>query len=160
MTTRKRHDLWLRLIAIFKYVKVTVLVAVGLGALRVLDPSVVAHAEHAISAAFSPLGHERVQRFIEHINRVHGTKLTLFGIGAFLYAALFAVEGTGLWLEKHWAEYLTIVSTALLIPLEVYELAHRLTIPRVSTLVVNILVLVYLVLRHKGRQRQRKERGS
>lgn len=134
-----------------------VLVAVGLAALRVIDPTVVAHAEHAVSAAFSPLGRERIQRFIEHVNRMHGAKVTLFGIGAFLYAALFAVEGVGLWLQKHWAEYLTIVSTALLIPPEIYELIRRLSVPRISTLVVNIAVLVYLVVRHKKRQRQRKE---
>ncbi len=157
MTEQERRDHWLQAIAVFKFVKVAVLVAVGLAALHILDPALVAHAEHAISAAFSPLGHERVQRFIEHVNRLHGAKVTLFGIGAFLYAALFAVEGTGLWLQKHWAEYLTIISTALLIPPEIYEMTRRLSVPRISTLVVNIAVLVYLVVRHQRRRRRRKE---
>lgn len=156
----ERRDRWLQLIAIFKFVKVAVLIAVGLGALHLLDPGFVAHIERLLTRAFSPLGRERVQRFIEHLNRMHGTKVTLFAIGAFLYAALFAVEGTGLWLQKHWAEYLTIVSTALLIPPEVYELVHRLTLPRISTLVVNLAVLAYLIVRHHRRQRQRKERAA
>ena len=40
----------------------------------------------------------------------------------FAYSALFLVEGTGLFFEKRWAEYLTIVATVSFIPVEIYEL--------------------------------------
>jgi uncharacterized membrane protein (DUF2068 family) len=35
------------------------------------------------------------------------------------------VEGTGLWLDQLWAEYLTVVATSLLVPLELYELVRH-----------------------------------
>ena len=70
-----------------------------------------------------------------------------FGTGAILYGSLFAVEGTGLWKGKRWAEYLTVVTTSLLIPLEIYELTRRITSVRVTALVLNVLAVVYLIYR-------------
>jgi uncharacterized membrane protein (DUF2068 family) len=36
------------------------------------------------------------------------------------------VEGVGLWLDPLWAEYLTVIATSLLIPVELYELERTL----------------------------------
>ena len=41
------------------------------------------------------------------------------------YAAVFAVEGVGLWMRRRWAEWLTTIITASLIPLEVWELIQQ-----------------------------------
>ena len=44
----------------------------------------------------------------------------------FVYSGLFFVEGIGLYLEKVWAEFLTIIITSAFIPLEIFEIArHR-----------------------------------
>jgi uncharacterized membrane protein (DUF2068 family) len=63
-----------------------------------------------------------------------------------LYAALEATEMVGLWLTKRWAEYLTFVATVLLIPLEVYELAHHATVLKAATFVLNVAIALYLLL--------------
>jgi uncharacterized membrane protein (DUF2068 family) len=47
--------------------------------------------------------------------------------------------------EKVWAEYLTAIITASFLPLEIFELTHRVTSIRVGLFVVNVAVLVYLV---------------
>jgi uncharacterized membrane protein (DUF2068 family) len=60
------------------------------------------------------------------------------------YAALEATEMVGLWLAKRWAEYLTFVATVLLIPVEVYEVAHHPSVLKVITLVINVAVAAYL----------------
>ena len=60
------------------------------------------------------------------------------------------VEGTeavGLWYEQRWAEYLTALATAGFLPFEVHELTNRVSVLRVSALVINLAVLVYLVWR-------------
>jgi uncharacterized membrane protein (DUF2068 family) len=64
-----------------------------------------------------------------------------------LYATLFMIEGIGLWHEAPWGEYLTVVATSLLIPIEVYEIAQKLSVPRVGALIVNIAAVAYLVWR-------------
>jgi uncharacterized membrane protein (DUF2068 family) len=67
------------------------------------------------------------------------------GIVLLLYAVLEGVEGIGLWLLKRWAEYLTFLSTTLLLPLEVYEIVHRVSVLKVIGFLINLAIIVYLV---------------
>jgi len=62
-------------------------------------------------------------------------------------------EGVALWLRKRWAEWLTVIATSLLVPLELYELVRRATALKTVGLTVNILIVFYLVrvVRGKGR---------
>jgi uncharacterized membrane protein (DUF2068 family) len=75
----------------------------------------------------------------------------------FIYAGLDMIEGIGLYLEQTWAEYLTLVITASFLPLEVFEVYRRITIIRVSLLVVNALVFLYLLNLVAERQGGKKE---
>jgi uncharacterized membrane protein (DUF2068 family) len=63
-----------------------------------------------------------------------------------LYALLEGAEAVGLWYQQRWAEYLTFLATILLLPLEIYELEHKLSYFKVAALVVNLAVAVYLLL--------------
>jgi uncharacterized membrane protein (DUF2068 family) len=58
---------------------------------------------------------------------------------------LFAIEGWGLWREKRWAEYLTVIVTASLIPLEIWEIIRHLTWLKVAALALNIAIVLYLL---------------
>ena len=58
-----------------------------------------------------------------------------------------AVEGYGLLRRRQWAEYLTVVATALLFIPEVQELLKHPTALKVAALLVNIVIVVYLVIR-------------
>lgn len=64
----------------------------------------------------------------------------------FTYGAVFMVEGTGLVMKKRWAEYLTVVITLSLVPLEIYELAKHFTALKLVILIVNILIAIYLIV--------------
>ena len=72
--------------------------------------------------------------------------LLLLAMIATAYAVVSAFETVGLWRERRWAEYLTALATAGFLPLELYELAKRVTVVRVGTMVVNIAILAYLVI--------------
>jgi uncharacterized membrane protein (DUF2068 family) len=74
--------------------------------------------------------------------------------GTFLYAALFATEGMGLLLRKHWAEYFVIITTGLLIPLELYELVRHFTVVKLVVTVINLLIVWYLVARVRRRSKK------
>jgi uncharacterized membrane protein (DUF2068 family) len=75
----------------------------------------------------------------------HGTLIKI-GAVVLAYAVLEGLEAVGLWLMRRWAEYLTFIATTLLLPLEIYELAHKLSPLKIVTLVLNIAVVVYLLL--------------
>ena len=68
------------------------------------------------------------------------------GLAVIAYAALEATEMVGLWYQKRWAEYLTLVAITALIPLEVYELVLGVSVFKVITFVINVAIVIYLLL--------------
>ena len=73
-------------------------------------------------------------------------RLYELGIVLVVYAALEATEMIGLWRAKRWAEYLTLVSTALFVPFEVYEITEGVSAFKVIVLVINLAIVAYLLV--------------
>jgi uncharacterized membrane protein (DUF2068 family) len=152
----RRHDRGLVALALFKLLKALLLILAGAGALSLLRPST----EHEVREWLADLsirqGHRFVERALHLLNVATPRQVTLVGLASILYALLFAVECVGLWLEKRWAEYLTIVATGALIPFELYELVKALTVTRALALAANVAAVIYLVyrLRHPGATRE------
>jgi uncharacterized membrane protein (DUF2068 family) len=84
-------------------------------------------------------------RQLEHLLNLKAGTLKVLLLVAVLYAVLEWTEAIGLWFEKRWAEYLTVVATAGLLPLEIRELLHRVTVFRLLAFVVNVALLIWLV---------------
>jgi len=84
-------------------------------------------------------------RQLQHLAGVNRHTLTLLLATAVVYALLEGVEAVGLWRQRRWAEYLTAVATAGFLPLELHELAKRVSVGRILALVVNLAVLGYLL---------------
>jgi len=76
----------------------------------------------------------------------HQTTLALVVIA---YALVEGSEGVGLALRRRWAEYLIVIATGLLIPYEVWEVVHKLTLFRLGSLVLNVAIVVYLAYRKR-----------
>jgi uncharacterized membrane protein (DUF2068 family) len=72
--------------------------------------------------------------------------LHLLGAVLLCYAAVEGVEAVGLWYQQRWAEYLTFLVTTSLLPLEVYEIAHRASVLKILAFIVNVAVVAYLLL--------------
>jgi uncharacterized membrane protein (DUF2068 family) len=93
--------------------------------------------------------HSAKHGFLHEVDRLFSldsSTIRLVGAVVLLYAVVEGLEAVGLWLQKRWAEYLTFIATAALLPLEVYELSRRLSPLKVVTLVLNIAVVAYLLL--------------
>ncbi len=142
----------LRLVALFKFAKVILFLAAGLGALGLLHQDA-AEAMLQWSTTIAPAGERRfLEYLLAHMLSLPRERLELVAVAAFAYAALFAVEGTGLWLERRWAEYLTLVATLSLVPIELIELARRPGSGVVSALILNLGVAGYLWWRIRAHQ--------
>jgi uncharacterized membrane protein (DUF2068 family) len=89
----------------------------------------------------------------ELLEQLPAHRIELFSLLLFCWAALFTVEGIGLWRARRWAENLTIIVTASFMPFEVYELARHATWPRALTLTFNLLVVGYLIWRKRYKER-------
>ena len=91
---------------------------------------------------------------LDHAEFVTDKLLRRFSLALFAYAALGTAEGIGLYLEKAWGEYMTLIITASFLPWEIFEVLRRMTVMRSALLVVNILVFAYLlkVVVERGKQ--------
>lgn len=139
------------LIAFFKLLKAAGLALGGLATLQMLRPDGAARVREWLSQAGMHMEHQLLARVLTPILRLQPRKLEALAIALFLYAALFLVEGAGLMLQRRWAEYLTVFATASLIPFEVWEVAHRASLPRIGVLILNLAAVGYLWWKLKGR---------
>lgn len=135
----------LRLVALYKLLKAALSLGVGLGALRLLHPGVASQLEAWLDAIAPHLNRTLVQRLIAAVGSLTPGRLEVIAAAAFVYVALFTVEGVGLWRARRWAGYLTILTTLLLVPLEVYALTRKLSITRMVALGSNLVAVGYLI---------------
>lgn len=152
----KKHR-GLMAIAALKFVNGFGLLVIGLGALHYLHGDIEKDFAHWMELLRADPHNKYLLWLLEKLSNVDDRRLRQLSVGTFFYSALFLLEGTGLALAKRWAEYLTIVTTASLMPLELYEIYVRTTVPRVVVLLVNIVVVAYLVVELK-RTKKGKER--
>jgi uncharacterized membrane protein (DUF2068 family) len=80
---------------------------------------------------------------LDQLFSLRSSKLHLFAAIAIVYSLIEGIEAVGLWLGKRWAEYLTLIVTASLLPVEVYELAHHATPFKIVAFIFNLAVVVY-----------------
>jgi len=137
----------IRLIAIFKLLKAITLIAIGVGALKLLHRDVFSTLEHWVAVSGIDPGNRWVERGIEKASNLSHAKVKGLGIVSFIYAGLFLTEGIGLWLMKRWAEWFTIIITSSLVPVEIYELYRHPSATKILVLIINIAVVIYLVYR-------------
>ena len=132
-------------IAIFKWIKGAILLAVAAGAISLFHKDVQTHVEHWITACRIDPDNLYIAAALEKLNLVHTRELKELSFLSAFYAAIFLTEGTGLALRKRWAEYMTIIATGLLIPVELYELWKTASVLKGALLLGNIAIVGFLV---------------
>jgi len=139
----------LRGIAIFEAAKGLGALVVGIWLLSLLHRDLESVAAHLLNFLhkvlhLSPDGHiaRTIMRAASRVT--HGNLLVFAGL-AFLYMTIRLVEAAGLWLEKEWAEWFALVSGAMYMPYEIYELARHPTAIKWVIVAVNALIVWYLV---------------
>jgi len=85
-------------------------------------------------------------RTLREVASMNPGLLTLVIVGLIAYAITQLAEGYGLWHEKRWGEYLAVVATSMFIPLEVWELAHHVTILKIVLFLINVVAVVWLIV--------------
>ena len=140
------------LIGLFKLVKALALIAVGIGALRYLHKDLAASVMHWVNVSRVDPDNRFIHPLLAKAFSVTPKQLKELSAGTFFYAALLGIEGIGLLMRKHWAEYFTIITTGALLPLEIYELAKHVTTAKIIVLVINAAIVWYLIARVRSRR--------
>jgi uncharacterized membrane protein (DUF2068 family) len=145
MSRKERGHGPLLVIAIYTLAKAALLLTVAAGAHHLLHHDVQETLLHWVHLLRADPDNHWIHTVLSKVTGLTDRKLAALSVGTLLYACLFTIEGVGLILAKKWAEYLTVVSTALLIPLEIYEIARHVTWVRIVILVGNVLIVAYLI---------------
>ena len=142
----------LRLIALFKLVKAALLIAVGVGALKLIHKDVAGAVEHWVELLRLDPNNHYIDTALEKASNLTPDKIKQLGLGSMIYAGLFLTEGIGLWFEKRWAEWLTVIITSSLIPIEIYKIYHQPTSVKIAVLLINIAIVAYLLYRIRDKR--------
>ena len=144
-TSQPKSDFVLRIIAIYKLATAALFVAAGFGLHHLLNKDVAAWLNEVLRAShIDP--QERMARWcLTQAGTLTRTKLESFSAIAFFYAALFTIEGLGLYFRKRWAEYLVVILTGSLLPIEFYELHRSVSTIKLVILFGNLAILIYLI---------------
>jgi uncharacterized membrane protein (DUF2068 family) len=154
------YDRGLVIIGMFKLLKGSLFILLGIGALRLIHRDIVDILTHwLMDMRFDPEG-KFVNLVLDKAAMIDAHRLRQISIAIFCYAGLDFIEGIGLVLEKTWAEFLTLILTASFLPWEFFEILRRPTWVKAVLTLVNLLVVVYLVYYVKGHLRRRNSKKA
>ncbi len=144
MSTRRTAAAGLRTVAALEATKGALVMVAGLGLLSLVHHDVQRAAESVVRHLHLNPAREYPRVFIEAATRVTDARLWWLASGAFAYAAARGIEAYGLWRARAWAEWFAILSGAIYLPIEVFELIHRATALKAAILLINTGILGYL----------------
>jgi len=144
MTTRS-HQTGIAAIAVFKVVKGLLLFLAGLGLLKLMHAEIATLFSLLIEALHLNADSRIIHALVLKVDALQPHTVLVAGLVSLGYAGLLLLEGIGLWLERSWAAYLTVISTSLLLPFELYEVIDKVSVPRVGVLMLNLVIVLYLV---------------
>ncbi len=139
------RDTGLLAIAIFKLGKAILFFCLGIGAVHLLHKDLADEVLRLATALKFDPESRFVSVMLDKVDLIDAHRLREIGAATFAYSALALTEGIGLFLQKVWAEYLTLILTVSFLPWELYELARRPGWFRLALLVINLLVLGYIL---------------
>jgi uncharacterized membrane protein (DUF2068 family) len=142
---KQSHTRGLHVVALFEGAKGLLVLLVGLELLTYIHKDINEAAMHLVKHLhLNPASHyPRI--FLDLTEHVDDAKLWSMALAAAMYFVVRMIETVGLWLRKTWAEWFAVLTGGMYIPVEIYEVASKVTWPRVSVLVVNLGIVSYLL---------------
>jgi uncharacterized membrane protein (DUF2068 family) len=135
----------LRAIAAFEAAKGLVVLIVGFGLLEFLHLDIEEAAENLLLRVHVSPERHLARVFLDLAARLTGPHLVELAAAAAAYSAVRFVEAFGLWRRHAWAQWFALVSCALYLPWEIWELVRRVNWIHAAIVAGNVLILIYLL---------------
>lgn len=134
----------LRLVALFELAKGALVLFAGLGLLAFVHRDIQDVAEELLLHLHLNPASRIPGVFLALVERVASVDMWFLALGALTYATIRIAEGLGLWHDRAWAEWLGVGSGLIYVPFEIYELAKGVTLLKLATFSLNLLVVAVL----------------
>ena len=136
----------LRAVASLELAKGLVVLLLGFGAVSLVHKDAWDVAEAVLRfLRVNPDHHRSAQVFLNLADNITDRKLWALAAGAALYSIVRFIEAYGLWGGRSWAEWFALISGALYVPFETYELVRRPTLVHLAVLVINLVIVFYML---------------
>src|SRR2546426_12372326 len=142
---KKQHRTGLVLIAGPKVLKGLLLLIVGLRLLNLVHADIATLFARLLEALHLNADSRILHSLVLKVEALQPHSVLMMSLVSMAYATLLLAEGVGLWFEFSWAAYLTVISTSLLLPFELYEVIERITAVRGAVLLLKLVIVLYLV---------------
>jgi uncharacterized membrane protein (DUF2068 family) len=144
----------LRTIAMFEVTKAAIVLLLGGGLFRLMHTSLDDVAERVVHVLHvSPEG-KLSNLFFELASHASDRNLWVLALSSLAYVLVRLTEAYGLWREREWAQWFSLLSTALYLPPELYWMLGHPSWLKCAVLVINIVIFLFMVsLRINGRSR-------
>jgi uncharacterized membrane protein (DUF2068 family) len=132
-------------IGVFKVVKGTLLLIFAFGLLHMIHKDIAESARHIVNFLHFDSDNRHIAELLNKAGLITTKRLEELSGLTFLYSSIFLTEGVGLMLRKRWAEFLTVIASGGLIPVEIYALCKHVDVMKVILFAVNVAIVVYLI---------------
>src|SRR6202049_564304 len=88
--------------------------------------------------------HHFAQVFLDWADSLTSAQIWPVAAAAVSYSVLRFLEAYGLWYARAWAEWIALISGALYLPFEIYNLVHRQNVFHVCVLLINLAIVFYM----------------
>ncbi len=149
----------LRVVSIFEAAKGLLVLLTGFGLLAYIHKDLHLAAERLVRHFHLNPASRYPRIFLDLAEHVTDVQLWVLALAAFTYAVVRLVEAYGLWLQRRWAEWFAIFAGGIYVPIEIFEVMHKVTWPRVTLLIVNTAIVVYLSFIIFRTRQERKRSG-
>jgi uncharacterized membrane protein (DUF2068 family) len=143
---RLRRRAALRTVASLELTKGLVVLLLGFGAVTLVRKDAWDIAEAVLRFLHvNPDHHHYAQVFLNLADNLTDAKLWALAAGATAYSIVRFIEAYGLWRERTWAEWFALISGALYVPVEAYELVRRPNLIYAAVLFINLAIVFYML---------------
>ena len=156
----RRQRQVLKAVALFECFKGIFVALMGLCALALVHKDVWLYAESLLALFHISTDRRSAQLFLDFADNVTDARLWAAARIAFAYSALRFTEAYGLWKGRTWAEWVALVSGALLLPLEIRELSRGVTLLRSALFIGNMAVVLFMLHVVRTNRRERRMAGA
>lgn len=156
---RDHSRVGLHAVAIFEATKGLLVLLAGFGLLAFIHKDLHVAAEQLVRHLHINPARHYPRIFIDAANQLNDVHLWVMAASALLYSTVRFIEAFGLWKQRQWAEWFALLTGGMYIPIELLEIMRGVTWPKVTVLIINTAIVIYVAyVLYRSRQKYKHAR--
>ena len=140
-----RTSVALRTIAMFEVTKGAIVLLLGFGLFHLMHKNLDDVAERAVEVLHVNPEGKLSNLFLDLASHASDRNVWVLALGTLAYASVSFTEAYGLWREREWAQWFSLLSIALYLPPELYWMLRHPSWLKCAVLVINLVIFLFML---------------